>query len=47
MGRFFGSALITLAIVVYMARNLDTSQTLSGILRAGWVTTVIDVSLNL
>jgi uncharacterized membrane protein len=47
MGRFFGSALIALAIVIFMARDLGPSPTLTGILWAGLVADGIPALLNL
>jgi hypothetical protein len=47
MGRFFGSALIAVAIIVFMARDLGASPALTGVLWGGLVLSVIDALLTL
>lgn len=47
MGRFFGSALIAVAIIVFMARDLSASPALTGVLWGGLVLSVIDALLTL
>jgi len=47
LGRLFGSALVGLAIIYFMARDLDASPTLTGLLWAGLIVGVIELVLNI